>query len=187
MVERRSDGSIMYTYEEAIKIFGKIPKPHIAIDELILLLLRLLDKPINGKVVMQKEIFLLYNEIKNKLIVVDPYFVKHRYGMFSYKIATLLDLLEHAGLISVSNKRSLKRTKYTLTEKGKKVADKVLEKVSKLLSEKEIERLRELRKGWDQLGHDGILGYVYQRFPEYREKSELKDKYIHIDWGVIES
>ena len=187
MVEKRSDGSVMYTYEEAIKVFKEIPKPHIAVDELILLLLRLLDKPVNGKVVMQKEIFLLYNEIKDKLIVVDPHFVKHRYGMFSYKIATLPDLLEHAGLINVSNKRSMKRTKYALTEKGKKVADEVLKRISKLLGEKEIERLKELRKGWDQLGHDGILRYVYQRFPEYREQSELKDKYIHIDWDVIEA
>lgn len=187
MTEKRADGSVLYTYDEAIKIFDKLEKPDITLDELILLLLKLVNKPVNGKVVIQKEVFLLYNEIKDKLTVVDPRYVKHKYGMFSYKVAVLLELLEDAGYLKVSNKRSKKRTKYILTKEGEKVATKVFERVRKLLGEEEIKRLAELRKGWDQLGHDGILRYVYQKFSNYRERSELKEKYLHIDWGVTEA
>ncbi|RLF18387.1 MAG: hypothetical protein DRN06_01615 [Thermoprotei archaeon] len=187
MVETREDGSVLYSFEEAVQITKGLVRPGLAVDELILLLLGLVDKPINGKVVMQKELFLLYNELKDHLNVVDPHFIKYKYGPFSIGVATLLELLESAGYIKILNKRSKRRAKYYLTAKGREAAKNVLNRLSSFLGEDVIARLKELRRGWDQLGHDGILRYVYQRFPQYREKAELKDKYIHVDWGVTEA
>lgn len=38
------------------------------------------------------------------------------------------------------------------------------------------EDLRERRKGWGQSGCDGIIGYVYRKYPEYGDTSVLKDR-----------
>ncbi len=176
-----------YTLEEAISKLDVIEAPDLTLDELVLLVLGLIDKPINGRVVFHKEIFLLYNELKEKVRVIEPQFIKYKYGPFSPLLAALIDLLEDAGYIKVINRRSTKASKFMLTEKGRRQAMIIIKRLEERLGKDFVERLRKLRIGWDQLGHDGILRYVYQRYPEYREKSAKKDKYIHIDWGVLEA
>ena len=39
------------------------------------------------------------------------------------------------------------------------------------------------RKGWDQLGTEGILNYVYTHYPKYTEKSVIKNRYKDVIWG----
>lgn len=176
-----------YTFEEALKLQEKLPKPELTVEELILLLLGLANKPINGRTVMQKEIFLLYQEIKDKVKVVDPEYVPYKYGPFSFKVARILEIMEMKNLLRVSNRRSKLRTKYELTPEGKELANKLLSYLSKKLGRDMIEYLTRKRIGWDQLGHHGILRYVYQNYSKWIDKSEIKDKYIHIDWGVSEA
>lgn len=176
-----------YTFEEALRKLEELPTPELSLDELVLLVLGLIDKPINGRVVFHKEIFLIYNELKDKVRIIEPQFIKYKYGPFSPQIAALVDLLEDAGYLRIVNRRSVRASKIILTERGKELAYKVIKRLEEKLGEDYVNKLRKLRIGWDQLGHDGILRYVYQAFPEYREKSAKKDKYIHIDWGVLEA
>jgi len=184
---KRENGTIVYSFKEAIEKLKKIEKPELALDELILLTIGLIDKPVNGRVVMQKEVFLLYQELKDKVRIMEPDFKKYKYGPFSFTISALLELLESSGYLEIRNRRSTRSTKYMLTEKGKEIAKRIIAMLEKKLGPDYIEKLRKLRMGWDQLGHDGILRYVYQKYPQYREKSEVKEKYIHIDWGVLEA
>jgi len=184
---RRDDGTIVYSFREAVERLEKIEEPELALDELVLLTIGLVDKPVNGRVVMQKEVFLLYQELKDKVKIMEPGFKRYKYGPFSFTVSALLELLESAGYIEVRNRRSTRATKYILTRKGREVVGNIISRLEKKLGKEYIEKLRKLRIGWDQLGHDGILRYIYQKYPDYREKSEVKDKYIHIDWGVLEA
>ena len=176
-----------FTFEKALSEIKLIESPDLTMDDLILLVLGLVDKPINGRVVLHKEIFLLYNELKNFVKVTNPHFIRYKYGPYSPQLSSLVELLEDAGYIRVVNRRSTRASKYLLTDKGKKRAIQLILKLKNKFGNEFVERLIKLRIGWDQLGHDGILRYVYQRYPEYLEKSAKKDKYLHIDWGGLES
>jgi len=175
-----------YNFKEAIIKYKEIDRPEIALDELVLLILGLLeDKPVNGKVVMQKEVFIFANELKeNNIKIIEPTFVSLHYGPFSQELAVLLELLELAGYIRIWHRRRMKATKYELTDKGKNIARKIIKELENKYGKEFIEKLRTLRIGLDQLGHDGILRYVYRKYPRFAEKSKIKDKYPYIDWGV---
>ncbi len=175
------------SYEEALKKYKELPKPVLGQDELVLLLLGLLDKPVNGRTVLMKELFLLHEELKNKVQVASPRFYPYKYGPFSSELLLVVELLERYDYISVKNRRTRTATKYMLTSKGRKAAKAVIERLTRILGEGYIEKLKQLRIGWDQLGHHGILNYVYKLYPEYREKSLLKEKYQPMDWGVSEA
>ncbi len=180
-------GSDVLSFMEAVRLSKGVEMPDLSEDELILLVLGVVDKPVQGKVVIQKEVFIFYQELKDKLKIIDPQFVPFRYGPFSFRIATLLDLLEYLEFIVVTNRGRRRLARYSLSEKGRKYAEEVIEKIRRKLGDEYIEKLRRLRQGLDELGHDGILRYVYQYYPQYTDKSELKDKYAHIDWGVTEA
>ncbi|MEM2363841.1 MAG: hypothetical protein QXQ20_09130, partial [Candidatus Nezhaarchaeales archaeon] len=76
-------GSDVLFFTEAVRLSKEIEKPDLGEDELILLVLGVVDKPVQGKVVIQKEIFLFYQELKDKLKIIDPRFVPFKYGPFS--------------------------------------------------------------------------------------------------------
>ena len=183
----REESRMTLSYEEALKRYKELPKPVLGQDELVLLLLGLLDKPVNGRTVLMKELFLLHEELKNRIQVASPRFYPYKYGPYSSELLLVVELLEHYGYISVKNRRTATATKYMLTDKGRKAAKAVIKRLAQILGEDYIEKLRQLRIGWDQLGHHGILNYVYKLYPEYREKSLLKKRYLPADWGVSEA
>ncbi|GLI45798.1 hypothetical protein MBOURGENBZM_05900 [Methanoculleus bourgensis] len=43
--------------------------------------------------------------------------------------------------------------------------------------------IRNKRVGWDQLGTDGILRYVYENYPDMKVNSKIKNRYEEIVWG----
>jgi len=175
-----------YTLEEAIQYYNKIEKPDLALDELVMLVLGLVDKPINGRAVLHKEIFLIYNELSNNGIrVVNPQYVKYRYGPFSFHIALILEYLEADGFITVTNKRSLRDAKYILTDKGRRWSIKIINELEERLGKDYIISLRMLRIGLDQLGHEGIIRYVRINYPAYYDKNAKKKDYADMDYGVL--
>jgi len=176
-----------YTLEEAIEFYNRIERPDLTLDELVLLTLGLLGKPINGRVVFHKEIFLLYNELRERDIkIVNPYYIKYKYGPFSFNIALTIEYLGYDKFINIK-KRSIKRTRYELTDKGRRWVYKIINDLEDRLGADYIENLRRLRKGWDQLGHEGILKYVCQNYPTYINRSARKKDFIDMDWGAPEA
>ena len=99
--------------------------------------------------------------------------------MYSFTVGDVLANLEYSGYIEQRGKKNTKLEQFRITNKGKEYVSDVFESFSDDL--KEI--IREKRKGWDQLGYDGILRLVYQKYPEYIEKSEIKKRYKSIKWG----
>ena len=66
-------------------------------------------------------------------------------------------------------------SKYYLTEKGKQDAEKLLERL-KAEDEDKLKRASEIiqRHKDDALSYS--IAYVYKHYPEYAEKSKIKDK-----------
>ena len=159
-------------------------KPILTVRDLILILLYAQkSKPIQSRIMLFKETFLLYNEVlqkyKGQLIIQNPKFFGYKYGPYSYEIAEALKQLYWSGLISMEGKRNTKKETFRLTKRGLAEAKKIFERLPPTLQEE----ITKMRIGWDQLGIDGILRYVYAKYPEYTDKSKIKDKYKWVIWG----
>mgnify|MGYP000032262158 CR=1 FL=1 len=177
------DGTKLYDYVEAVRLQKVFSRPQITVDELVLFLLSLSERPVIGRISLFKELFLLYEEIKEKIQIQNPKFVSYKYGPYSFYIQETLDWLEYSGFIERRGKRNTRLEKFRLSDLGRKIAHNVMQRMKELLGQNEIERLKKLRMGWDQLGTDGLLKYVYQFYPEYRERSEIANKFKNIKWG----
>ncbi len=173
------DDSTFYLYETASRVYSQITHKKYSVSDAILLLLYAHpEKPIYGRTSMMKQMFLLTREVLPELIQ-DPKFVKHRYGMYSFFVANCLSNMEFNGTLTRRGRKNARVESFQITEKGKKlIARKFLELPDTVKS-----NLRKKRKGWDQLGYDGILRYVYTKYPEFRDKSVLKNRYAPILWG----
>lgn len=152
-------------------------------DLILLILYAQKCRPVQSRIMLFKEIFLLYKEILEKyngpLIIQNPKFFGYKYGPYSYEIAEALKQLYWTGIINIEGKRNTRREIFELTDKGLKEAKKIFDKLPSELQEEIVK----MRIGWDQLGIDGILRYVYAKYPEYTDKSEIKDKYKWVIWG----
>ncbi len=167
-----------------VESFKEKDKPVLTVRDLILILLYAQkSKPIQSRIMLFKETFLLYNEVlhkyKEQLIIQDPKFFGYKYGPYSYEIAEALKQLHWSGLISIEGKKNTRRETFRLTKRGLEEAEKIFERLPPSLQEE----IRKMRIGWDQLGIDGILRYVYAKYKEYTDKSEIKDKYKWVIWG----
>jgi|Deesub1362A_J573_1020465.scaffolds.fasta_scaffold01045_8 uncharacterized protein YwgA len=176
------DKTKLYSAEMFKELLKKTPENKILVRDAILMLLSVKnEKPIYGRTMIMKQIFLFYEEILKRrgLKFQDPKFVPYKYGPYSFTVMQALEDLYFAGYIKIEGRKNTRKERFTLTEKG---LIEILNKFESLAEsiKKEIE---EKRIGWDQLGTDGILRYVYQNYPEYKEKSEIKKKYKEIEWG----
>ena len=136
------------------------------------------DKPIHGRTLLIKELFLLYKRQLTKEVQ-NPKFIPYRFGPYSFHLMELINTLNLNGFIQVKGRRNSNSESFSLTEKGKKYAKKVFKKLNKKTKNEVIQK----RKGWDQLGISGILNYVYTHYPKYKKKSILKRRYKDIIWG----
>lgn len=173
------DNTTFYPYETASRVYREIIPSTLTVSDAILMLLYAQpDKPIYGRTSMMKQVFLLTREVLPELVQ-DPKFVKHRYGMYSFYVANCLSNLEFTEKLSRHGRKNTRVESFQITEKGKEsIARKFLE-----LPESVQSNIRTKRMGWDQLGYDGILRYVYAKYPEYRDMSVLKKRYAPIVWG----
>lgn len=168
----------MYTVEQALDAFPTVEVPEFSIDDLVVLVLAAQEPPVHGRIMLMKEVFLLYKEVL-KDRASDPCFVKYRYGPHSVHIAELLNTLQADGILERRGCRNSNSESFQLTPKGRKMAAGAMRR----LSGKERSLVSEKRMGWDQLGVHGMLNYVYTKYPEYKEKSVLKNRYKDVAWG----
>ena len=174
------DNTSFYSYERAKEIFNEIKRKKFTISDVLLLLLYShSEKSIFGRVSLMKQMFLLTNEVLDKTDVQDPKFVPYRYGMYSFVVGNELTNLDYSGYIERRGRKNSKLEQFRLTDKGKKRISGTFNSLPNPLQE----TIKEKRKGWDQLGQDGILRLVYQKYPEYKEESPVKERYKSIEWG----
>jgi len=176
------DSTIIFSFEEAKKEFQKREKPDLLVkDVLLMLLYAKRDKPIYGRTMLMKQIFLLFKEVLNKyeLNVQNPKFVPYYYGPYSFMVAKVLEDLAFAGYVEIKGKKNTRKERFMLTDHGVRE----IENKWKDLDTNLKEEIKKHRIAWDQMGTDGILKYIYTYYPEFKEKSKIKNKYKDIKWG----
>ena len=123
--------------------------------DLVLIILGLQDKPINGLEVMRGEVYLLYRELKDKITIDLMDFENLNFSEY-------LDSMEYSGYIEIRHRRSKRLRKFMLTKKGRAISEALIFILEEALGSEYVKRLRELRIGWDQLGNEGIARYIAQ-------------------------
>lgn len=173
----------VYDLAEVQQAINELEEEKVMIlPELILSLFYAQDKPIKGMILLMKEIFLMQMEFakEENIRIQEAEFISYKYGPYSIDVDKLIDIMEDYGLIIASGRKSTNKEIFYLTNVGKERAEESFDK----LNESQKEKLKILRKGWDQLGVKGILKLVYTRYPDYTEKSEiiknvLRDNEVH--------
>jgi len=183
--ETLSDGSIIYNFNNFKEILSERGKNKniILIEHVILALLNSIDKkPIYGRTMFMKQIFLTYNEILSgkNFKTQNPHFVPYYYGPFSFLVSKTIDDLELDGCIERFGLKNSKIETFIISKKGKgKYSKSVVFRKSMIIDE-----IKQKRIGWDQLGTEGILRYVYTYYPNFRNKSVIKNRFKEITWGA---
>lgn len=178
LVATASDKTRLYNHEKAKKIFAELKSKKFSLKDLIMILLYAQDNPIHGKTLLIKELFLLYKRVLSEKTQ-DPKFVKYRFGPYSFHLMETVTTMNSDGYLEVKGRRNSNSESFRLTNKGKKHAKEIFNKLPTTTKKDVIKK----RKGWDQLGTDGILNYVYTHYPSYKSKSVLKNRYKDIIWG----
>jgi uncharacterized protein YwgA len=140
---------------------------------LSLLILSLLSiGAINGKTMLQKQVFLSLNEVFSKDEIADGLFVPDRYGPYSRLVVDIADYLKKEGLLKIVPKGEGK-SRYVITPKG---SEKVQEMVrSKEFLIKKMELLRDKKSDWDEWTSTGVKIYIYRKYPEFATRTEVPE------------
>jgi uncharacterized protein YwgA len=139
------------------------------VNQLVLLVLELAGGRIITDTRMQKLAFLVNQEVFKWVK-----FEANDYGPYSEELMKAVYKLEKEGkLIYAWDNDGL--SKYYLTEKGKQEAKKLLERL-KAEDEDKLKRAMEIIQRHKDDPIPYLIAYVYKYYPEYAEKSKIKDK-----------
>lgn len=160
--------------------------------ELFTLLLYANDnEPIRGDTKITKITFLiLKNNVFNQLELDDD-FEPYNFGPYSYSLINDIPLaLKELDIISIEyieneyeidydllNKKNVDNKKiavYSLTEKGIKVAQKILQKASN----EEFNEITRIKEEWNNKSNNKLIEYVYNKYVKYTTKSKIRNKYL---------
>jgi len=162
---------------------SKDSKSLLSLDELILITLAAQpDKPIYGKTVFMKEIFVMYEEIfKNKtdFRIQDGEYYAYKFGPYSDKVVETANDLVWSGNMEVGSPRKDAGSVYRLTPEGEVRAQKLFAALPCNIQSE----LKKYRMELDELGHEGILNYVYHKYEKYTINSTIKNRHTKIKWG----
>lgn len=148
-------------------------------DVILCLLYAHSERPIYGRIMITKQVFLTIKEVLGDPHVENPRFVPYRYGPYSFTLTHMLSNMRYDSLIDVCGKKNTQSELFLLTDRGMKTADTKFS----ALPEEQQSVLADKRKSWDQLHQKGILSYVYDRYPEYTSNSRITHIYKSITWG----
>lgn len=142
--------------------------------------LLLLSNANNGEAVrnrtrLEKLIFLISKEVLDKpgrRITPKTYtFRADRFGPFSEEVYDDVETLSNLGLVTWDNENELK-----ITEKGKKLADKLLgEQHIPYVLVQDIEKIKKL---YNRMSLKNLLRYVYRKYDEYTYESEIREEVL---------
>ena len=148
-------------------------------DGIFILMCANKEKPITGRLVFVKEIFLLAKEIIPQLDSKYQFFPAD-FGPYSTIFANTVDELLNKKLIKVEymvNSFGEPLHRFSLTNNGIIEASKSFDKLSNQLKNTIIMK----RRWWDHLGYTGIVRLVYSKYPNYTIYSKIKGKIKNAD------
>ena len=123
-------------------------------------------KPVYGKLMLVKQVFLAAKEVEPDLDKALGFFA-YDLGPYSPSLAQLVDSLVEKRLVSAEGSGG--DFVFSLTTDGRKAAEEAWNK----LPEVTRELLARKRRAWDQLGYRGIVRLVYTKYPEYTGRSKI--------------
>lgn len=143
-------------------------------DALLIMLYANKNKPINGKLMYVKQVFLLVKEILPQLDN-DFKFYPANFGPYSKVFAQEVNRMINEGIISVerlSRENDEESFRFFLNEE---FVERARQSFNKLPDNLKFKIMRK-RKGWDQLGYTGIVRFVYTKYPEYTIYSKIREE-----------
>jgi uncharacterized protein YwgA len=123
-------------------------------------------KPLHGKLMLVKQMFLVTKEMVPTLDD-ELQFFAYDLGPYSKVLAERVDALVQEGLISVEGSGG--DFTFQLTPEGEQKAQRAMANLTDELKS----LLERKRLGWDQLGYRGIVRLVYTRYPQYAGRSKI--------------
>lgn len=129
--------------------------------------------PIDGNTRFEKLIFLAQKEIIDKwdIIMSSPFnYQADRFGPMATEMYDEIAYLKENGMLEEFGKNQ-----YRITEKGKRFVEKI---IAKRVPQKIIEAIDAKKRAYDRTDLINLLRYVYEKFPDYTEKSEIRDKVL---------
>jgi len=101
-------------------------------------------------------------------------FEADNFGPFTKEIYDILGFLQNLDLVEIENKGD--QTEITLTKKGLEVFK---ERISREIPEEVLKMIEIVVERYGSLNHDELLRQVYNEYPEFAEKSRVKEKYLY--------
>lgn len=158
------------------------------------------SEPIKGDTKVTKISFLIIKSEIFKELTLEDDFKPYNFGPYSYSLINDIPFaLKELGIIDIKylenetdidydlfNKTKMNKKKmalYSLTEKGIKVAKKLLKKATK----EEFDEISKIKKDWNDKPNSKLIDYVYNKFVNYTTKSKIRDRYLpEIDPELLE-
>lgn len=138
------------------------------------------NEPIIGTTRLEKLLFL----IKNEIIKDTPFdgiyytFDPYKYGPFSSDIFDDVQLMEDMNYI-IREELPDGKTKFEITQKGIDKIENIMHKFPETIR-KQLEQIQNeiaiIKKEKNSIPLKKLLSYVYQKYPEFTIKSEIKGK-----------
>ena len=132
--------------------------------------------PIKGKIRLEKMIFLLDQLIRRKhLHIADKLydFRAYSYGPFSEDVYDDVELLKDLGLLRKEG--SEENPSYEITEKGKTLIEKMIEKG--VMPESLLGEVERIKRRWNCVDLYSLLRYIYENYKEYTQKSLIRSRF----------
>lgn len=133
--------------------------------------------PVSGITAMQKQMFILTYEFapKHDIPSENPGFKAYKYGPFAHRIDRALQTLDSAGLVTSVGRMNTNSERFYLTESGQERGVAMLSRFDKDV----LKDLEALKVDLQQFTLDGLLTYVYSKYPEFTDESEIFERVLH--------
>ncbi len=133
--------------------------------------------PIPGITMIQKQMVIIIREFvpQHNIPSENPGFKAYKFGPYTERIDRALDLLYRSGYIISKGRINSNSERFYLTEKGIEKGKQVLSKFGNNI----VDDLILLKRDLQQFTLEGIETYVYSKYPEYTDKSEIFERVLH--------
>ncbi|WP_148305842.1 hypothetical protein [Candidatus Methanoplasma termitum] len=133
--------------------------------------------PVSGIIKLQKQIFVILYEFaqENDIPSENPGFRAYKFGPYTEAIDRNIASLMDIGLVESRGRTNSEQERFFLTEKGKASGKEALDK----LTPEQMNKLKLLRADLQQFDSNGIMTYIYTRYPEFTDESIVFERTLH--------
>jgi len=133
--------------------------------------------PVSGITMLQKQLFIIFKEFapKNNIPTENPGFRAYKFGPYTERIDGIIDSLMSLDLIVSLGRMNTVKEIFYLTDPGMKEGEVAFNKLNK----EQQSELRDLRRELQQFTVQGVMTYIYKKYPKYTDESIVFEKTLH--------